>query len=90
MAEKQKYFAFQIYDGEDGAEIGVDSDPAALWTRFAEELEIANESGGIETIEVGQVLAANVEDAIEEVRAERYLKDGYAIANGVGYVPDQP
>lgn len=86
---KQRYFAYQIYNGHDSVDLAVDTDPAKLWERFANDLQLA-EGGGIETIEVGQVYGSDIEDALNAVRAEEWLPGGYGTADGVGYQDDQP
>ena len=71
-----RYFAYEILtDGS--SDMGVDTDPAALWTRLADDLNDANGDSDLESVRVGMIQAENIEEALNEIRAGNWLKDAH-------------
>ncbi len=77
------YYGYQIHDNQDGAELYVDTDPVAFFKQLAKELAgITEYKGRIETIEVGQVQGTNIEDALNQVRMEKWIPGTHGSAEG--------
>jgi len=74
---KVNYYAYAVYTAG-AVDIGVDTNPAKLWARLAEDLKAADGDGGMERLVTGQVWGDDKEDAMNAVRKNEWLPDDFA------------
>ncbi len=66
-----KYLAYELLSPS-AADMGVDTNPVILLQRLAEDINIlAEDEAVIELLRVGTIEAGNIDDALNEIRADR-------------------
>ena len=84
-----RWHAFQLYTSDDGIEMGADLNASDAWKRLSLVLADCQRTGSkLETVQIGQVEADNLDAALDEIRSERWVGT-VGSCDCVGYPADE-